>query len=42
MGFFRRDKLISGWAKFYDKIASEQSDSNIDFDELVAYLERLG
>lgn len=33
---------MSRWAKFYDKIASKQADNNIEFDELEAYLERLG
>lgn len=33
---------MSKWSKFWEKIASGQSDNNIEYDELIAYLERLG
>ncbi|NDB95585.1 MAG: type II toxin-antitoxin system HicA family toxin, partial [Verrucomicrobia bacterium] len=33
---------MSKWAKFRAKILSGQSDGNIDFDDLVAYLLRCG
>jgi len=33
---------VSKWAKFRAKILSGQSDGNIDFDDLVAYLLRCG
>ncbi len=33
---------MSKWAKFWDKLSAGQSDNNIDYAELVAYLERLG
>ena len=33
---------MSKWAKFYDKLEGGNSDNNIEFDDLVNYLERLG
>lgn len=33
---------MSKWSKFWEKIASGQSDNNVVYDELVSYLERLG
>ena len=33
---------MSKWAKFWDRLSSGQSDNNIDYSELAAYLERLG
>jgi hypothetical protein len=32
---------LSRWAKFYGKLWSGQADNEIEFDELVTYLERL-
>ena len=33
---------MSKWAKFHEKLSGGRSDRNIDFEELVSYLERLG
>lgn len=33
---------MSRWSKFWEKLSGGQSDNNIEFDELTAYLERLG
>lgn len=33
---------MSKWAKFWEKLSAGQSDNNIDYTELVSYLERLG
>lgn len=33
---------MSKWAKFWDRLSSGQSDNNIDYEELEAYLKRLG
>ena len=33
---------MSKWAKFWEKIDVGRADNNIDFAELVRYLERLG
>ncbi len=33
---------MSKWAKFWEKIEGGRADNNIDFADLVSYLERLG
>lgn len=33
---------MSKWTKFWEKLASGQSDNNIAYDDLISFLERLG
>lgn len=33
---------MSKWVKFWEKLDGAQADNNIDFAELISYLERLG
>ncbi len=33
---------MSKWVKFWEKLGGAQADNNIDFAELISYLERLG
>lgn len=33
---------MAKWEKFWQKLSGGHADDNIDFDELIAYLERLG